>query len=139
MLFVVLTGPISQGVFLFAMMITTVMAFFTYFIYPSVEKRYYQKRVRKLLQEGKRESESYTVTLSIDVGGIESKSAAGEGKIPWKAIEKIEVTDEYAYLFNGATSAVLVPRRAFSGDEQWNLFITTAQQYQRDAHTGDTP
>jgi hypothetical protein len=44
-------------------------------------------------------------------------------------VERIEVAVAYAYVYFSALQAVIVPRRAFSGDTEFAAWVETARKY----------
>jgi len=51
----------------------------------------------------------------------------------WPAVERIVVNRDLIYLNVNAVSAVIVPRRAFSQDSDFQAFVETARRYQAEA------
>jgi len=63
-------------------------------------------------------------------------TAAGELRsttVRWKAVERIEVADEYAYVYFSALEAVILPRRAFAGEAEFAAWVETARKHQAQA------
>lgn len=87
------------------------------------------KQVKKLLGEGENKNVLGKHTISISPQGLTSKGQFSEEKHSWQAIERIAETPEYAFLYLGAVSAIIIPRRTFSAEFGVDEFVARAKQY----------
>lgn len=88
-----------------------------YFI--SVTKR----RIIKMINEGDNSSIYGMQSITLTDTGIEQESHTGESRTAWHAIERIDETEEYIYIYIGTMNAYLVPNRAFEDDAQRAEFL----------------
>ena len=54
-----------------------------------------------------------------------------ERRIRWEAIERVDASDDHAFLYVGSNSALVVPRRAFPDDATFRHFVETARTHQK--------
>jgi hypothetical protein len=69
--------------------------------------------------------------LAISPAGITSSSAHHETTHGWEIVWKIDITDEYAFLYTAPNEAYVVPRRAFRDKQHFEEFVALARQYQQ--------
>ena len=50
--------------------------------------------------------------------GVDVRDATGEGKLDWKAWMKFRETRQFFLLYPAARLVMLIPKRAFTGQEQ---------------------
>jgi hypothetical protein len=70
--------------------------------------------------------------LQITPEGVSSSSEYGSETYPWKVIEQIAETKTHAFLL-GRAEAIILPRRAFTSEHEFDEFVETAKQYQANA------
>ena len=100
-----------------------------FFVLPPMIWSSTKKRIVRMFQEGQNKGMAAPTTLSIDESGIEANNGLGTSKLLWTAIERLAVTDEYAFLYVSAMNAVVVPKRAFASDAQRQEFVQLVRQY----------
>ena len=87
------------------------------------------KQVTKLLAEGENKNALGKHTTSISPQGLTSKGQFSEEKHSWQAIERIAETPDYAFLYVGAVSAIIIPKRTFSAEFGVDEFVARAKEY----------
>lgn len=60
----------------------------------------------------------------------------GQSELRWSAITTIYASDSHAFFYLNPTDAIILPRAAFSREEDFREFIETARRYHRDAAQG---
>ncbi|HXX95274.1 MAG TPA: YcxB family protein [Planctomycetota bacterium] len=100
------------------------------FIYPPLRRRHARRIIDRILDEGQNRAvlgrKRVTMT-SVDLtAGDDMKSTTAR----WDAVERIEVTEAYAYIYISGSEAVILPRRAFPTDDEFQDWIEIARKYQ---------
>jgi hypothetical protein len=52
-----------------------------------------------------------------------SISENGRSEIQWKALQRVVVTWGYLFLYLSQAGAIIIPRRAFGSEQEWNGFV----------------
>ncbi len=63
------------------------------------------------------------VTVHVDDEGITRTSPLGSLFRRWRGVTAVHRTDEYLFVSPTPVDAVIVPRRAFASDEEWDAFV----------------
>jgi hypothetical protein len=87
-----------------------------------------KKRLLKALAGGKN-SWLGLYEASITPEAFFSKSRTGEGKYYWQAMEQIVSTDDYIFIYVTPLSAVIIPKRTYSGDMPFDKLAAQMQSY----------
>lgn len=69
-----------------------------------------EQQVRKLLAEGRNEGMLGIHELAIDHQGISETTNVGKSRRLWTAVNRIEETEDYAFLYITAISAHVIPK-----------------------------
>lgn len=109
-----------------------VFALVWFIFMPSSYKRGIKKYVRRMYSEGKNKSVICKHKLSVVPEGIVETTNVGEANIHWGAIEKVEATDKYIFIYTSAVAAIIVPKKAFSDDSKYTEFIETVKRYHKE-------
>ena len=104
-----ITGEFLIGFFItFALISVGWIVFYPKYFYGHIIRN-----VKKVLNEGSNDNLfGQHVFISTEVGFIE-KNRAGETKIGWSSIERIEENEDYYFLFFSTMNAYIVPKRSF--------------------------
>jgi hypothetical protein len=73
----------------------------------------------------------HRVTISA-----ESVTDAGEHcqtATAWRAVERVAASEEHAYIYTNALTAIIVPRRAFADPPEFEQFVRLAKDYREKA------
>jgi hypothetical protein len=70
-----------------------------YFCYPKQFDASMRKQARKLMEESSYEKSYGEYRLSFDESGIQSSSPLGESRYTWDGMDRVEITDDYLYVF----------------------------------------
>lgn len=79
--------------------------------YPKYFYGYIKRNVSKVLDEGNNDNLLGNHLFTMAEDGFTEKSNAGETKVPWSGITKVEENEEYYFLFYSAMSAYIIPKR----------------------------
>lgn len=91
--------------------------------YPKYFMAVTKRRTLKMIDEGDNSSIYGMQSITLTDKGIEQESNTGESRTAWHAIERIDETREYIYIYIGTMNAYLVPNRAFDDDAQRAEFL----------------
>jgi len=84
---------------------------------------------RKMAREGRNASLLGPRTVTISPEGVAEKTEVSESNYRWSTVERICTTDDYAFLYVSALSALIVPKRAFSAPSEFAAFVSEARKY----------
>ncbi|HEX8551316.1 MAG TPA: YcxB family protein [Abditibacteriaceae bacterium] len=74
-------------------------------------------------------------TLRIEPDGIHVRNALGDFHHYWRAIREIAHDDKYLYLWTDKDAALVVPKTAFNGDDEYQQFFAKLNAFQKTAQT----
>lgn len=64
------------------------------------------------------------IELTISSEGIFEKSEAGDTKIKWSGVEKIEQNEQYVFVYIGSLMAYVIPKRTFPNESALQEFYS---------------
>jgi hypothetical protein len=73
--------------------------------------------------------------LSIAPDEVREFTSVGDTGRHWSGVEKIHVTDAYAFIYLSAVTAFVVPKRAFATELAFQEFARSAQIWAERAQT----
>lgn len=100
---------------------------------PRVLRGSLKRQIVRLYRRGKHRGGLGTHRLSLAPEALVDSTEGSESRVLWSDVEKIAATDEHLFLYTGAETAIVVPKRAFSDDAGWAEFSETARQYRNAA------
>ncbi len=104
-----------------------VPAYLLYF--PWAYRRKLRKIVADMLREGKNRGALGRHQVAITPEGVTESGAFGQSSSTWQAVERVEKTEKYAFIYTSAVGGVIVPRRAFSNSADFDQFVQSARAY----------
>lgn len=111
-------GEFSIGLSITFMLVSVVWMI----VYPKYFYWHITRNVNKTLNEGENENlMGQHMFIGNDEGFIETNKA-GERKVSWSSIERVEENDEYYFLFFSAMSAYIIPKRSFLSEADQKNF-----------------
>jgi hypothetical protein len=131
-------GILAGGALIAIIFITTHTVRFSDLVFPVVStliayllggyllKRSYIDRVVAIASDRK-PTFSRTMTLVLQENGLAGSSEVGSSLILWSAIHHIDEDVQYIYLTLPSASTILIPKLAFTNDEQRDAFMTTVR------------
>ena len=100
---------------------------------PRVLRGSIKRQIVRLYRRGKHRRGVGTHRLSLLPEAMVDSIEESESRVLWSDVSKIAATDEHLFLYTGAETAIVVPRRAFSDEAGWAEFVETARQYRTGA------
>jgi len=97
----------------------------------------YRRRLRKTVADMASEGENrglfgrHRVTISAE--GVAESGEFRQSLTSWRAVERVAVSDQHAYIYTNAMAAIIIPRRAFAGPAEFEEFVRTATEYHQRA------
>jgi hypothetical protein len=90
--------------------------------------------VQLMLRKARRNPRLFDLrALEIMPEGLTMSDSSGSNSIHWHALPWIVVSDAYAFFYLTDTKGVVLPRRAFASEEQFEEFVATARRYHAEA------
>lgn len=107
------------------------MAFFLILFFAVIPARRLVQRwyLRKLLSQGRNAVLYAPTKVTITADAIHSANEYAETTLRWPAIERVKKTEGYVYVFPGSATALILPRRAFAGDIQFDEAYRKATEW----------
>lgn len=93
---------------------------------------------RKALREGRNLGLLGPRIVTVSPEGCFQKTNYVENRYSWPAIERIEATEAYAFIYISAVNAIIVPKRALPPGEV-DAFVAAAREYAAAAPPPATP
>lgn len=97
-------------------------------IYRVITPGWVGRQVRAVYAEGRNKGTVGRHKLELAPDALVEHSEAGTGTYRWDALEKIDVTDGYVFVFTSALAAHVIPARAFRTPEERNDFLDEARR-----------
>lgn len=89
--------------------------------------------VARMVSEGANRGLFGTHRVTLAPEGLSEVSGQGTTMTPWPVVERIVVSPDHAFIYINALAAVIVPRRAFANEADFDAFVATARRYQEQA------
>lgn len=130
-----LIGSAAMGGFDGIALVVTFCAVFvfSFLLTRATSKRVNRRLVRKVYLEGSNRALLGARRLRLAPEGLQYSSSLIETAAKWAAVERIETTDEYAFLYIAAVQAYIVPRRAFGDEAHFKAFVELARRFRQQA------
>jgi len=124
--------------YIFAHAVTPLPVFFGllggvlgYFIFPPINRSYTVHRIRTLAKEGDNSGTLGYLTVALSSAGIFSITRAGESRLDWSAIKRLAQSEKYLFIYISATSAWVIPKKAFPDDKTLREFTDFIQAHRQ--------
>jgi len=82
---------------------------------PRILRRSLDRQVRNMFAEGSNKAFFGAHELEIDDSGLVERSAFGESRFRWEAVERIEATPDHVFIYLSAVHAIAISRSSVSG------------------------
>ena len=86
------------------------------------------RAVDSLLRDGKNAGLLGHRRITLTIEGVCESGEPGESVTRWAVVERIDTTDDHAFLFTSAVSAFIVPKRAFKTNGEFEAFVGMARR-----------
>jgi hypothetical protein len=96
-------------------------------IFPYASRRKLRKIVAGMVSEGQNRALLSRHRVTISPESVTDSSEHGQSSTAWRAVERVAVSGEHAYIYTNALAAIIVPRRAFAGPLEFEEFVRTAR------------
>lgn len=101
--------------------------------FPWAYRRKLHKIVAGMVNEGRNRGLFCRHRTTISPERVTRVGEFGQTSVVWSAVEKVVLTDDYAYIYISAVSAIIIPRRAFADSSEFGKFVRTAGEFQEKA------
>jgi hypothetical protein len=118
------------GVILLCFATLVAVLLFVYLDPGSTMRAATKAAARRLYKEGANPNVATPTRLSITPDGITAVSEIAGGSIRWSGVTKIVTTEDHAFLLLGFANAIVVPKRAFRDESEFDKFVEEARRYQ---------
>jgi len=89
-----------------------------------------RRNATKLHKEGQNRGRLGRHTMTLTPDGIVDTTEFGEERHTWSVVEKIAEDENYVFIYMSATSAHVIPKRAFAHQAALDAFLNTARAFQ---------
>ena len=93
------------------------MAIIWYLIFPSFAKRQVVRSTKKTIASGRLANLFDEVQLVLNHEGVREIRSQGEFVTNWEDIDRINIQNDYVYLFITESLVIIIPRRVMNQDE----------------------
>lgn len=101
-------------------------------IYPLLLRRLIRWQVRLMYSEGRNKGTLGEHEMEICEDGVIERSPYRETKTAWAAIERIEITPEYTFLYASSMSAYVIPHKSILAGDYRMFMAQLGQRFQPD-------
>jgi hypothetical protein len=70
-------------------------------------------------------------TIELTDDGIMCESRYGRSELVWDVVQKLRRTKHFILIYTAQAKAFVIPRRAFQGDQEWNMFYEILESHHR--------
>jgi hypothetical protein len=106
-----------------------VLSVASFFIFPYLNKAEVIRGLRKATTEGDNKALLGHQTISLSPDNILVKTQSSESKYTWASINKIVQSDKYIFLYISSISAIAIPGKAFSTENELQEFVSYVDIY----------
>ncbi len=106
-----------------------VLSVASFFIFPYLNKAEVIRGLRKATTEGDNKALLGHQTISLSPDHILVKTQNSESKYTWASINKIVQSDKYIFLYISSISAIAIPGKAFSTENELQEFANYLDIY----------
>ena len=105
-----------------------------YLIYfPWAYRRKLRKIVAGMVSEGQNRGLFSRHRVMISPEEVTDSGEFGQSSTAWRAVERVALNGDYAFIYTNALAAIIVPRRAFPVPKDFEEFVRTAGEYHKKA------
>ena len=122
-IFVVLFYGIMNGDWLIPPLICGPAIVFWFWWYPKFRDKKIVKGVENFVDNEKNKSFLGKHEVQINSKGVKLTTENSEEMIQWSGISRMEITDDYFFIYNSALTAVIIPVSAVDDPEAFENFV----------------
>lgn len=97
-------------------------------IVPFYFRSSWRKQIRRLFSDEVKAAVCGITTLRIAPEGLIELRGESQSRMPWRDILRVELTPQYAFIFTGIDSAVIIPRATLTRGDL-HQFVQSADTY----------
>jgi hypothetical protein len=117
------------GMSYFILIISLLLGTWGFIQFPSIDHKQTISKIKKMLNEEDNTKMLGHQAISLSPEGIFSKSQAGESKVNWSAISKVEKNDKRFFLYLGSVNAIIIPKDCFKSEKEQQDFLEYVNKY----------
>lgn len=99
--------------------------------------QWYRWKVRKIVAgmvgEGRNRGLFSRHRITISTESVTDSGELCQTATAWRAVERVAASEEHAYIYTNALTAIIVPRRAFADPPEFEQFVRAAKDYHEKA------
>ncbi len=103
------------------------------FFAPALMRWGRHRQIRSMFRYGSNRALFGEQKIIINKTEIARYNQYGHSAYYWPAVERIEVGSKHAFIFVSAVQAIVIPKRDFSSEHEFDLFVENARMYHREA------
>ena len=100
---------------------------------PPLFKSAARQNIRRLYKTGQNRGVFGEQKIVINKTEIARYNQYGHAAYYWPAVERIESSNKYLFIFVSSLDAIVIPKRDFSSEHEFDLFVENARMYHREA------
>ena len=120
-------GGINNGITLFIGLLELFVVIYSIFFPKIIQMILRKSNNRVFSQKPNAMTGKHQVSISAD--GFTDINETGQSTIRWDGISWLGLNDQYLFLQLTGTSFFIVPKRAFSGEANFNKFVETVKSH----------
>ena len=124
-----LLNPDKRALTYFDYALFLVLSVASFFIFPYLNKAEVIQGLRKVTKEGDNKAILGHQTISLTPEHLFVKTPGSESKYAWASIDKIVQNGKYIFLYISSISAIVVPKKAFSTENELQEFVAYVDIY----------
>lgn len=128
----------SHGNGLFDLLVAAIVAAVFAYIAPISWRRSVRRQTLRMYNEGSNKAAFSEREMEVTPDGIVSRSAYGESLTAWGAVERIESTSDYTFIYISSVMAYVIPNKRIPEHDLREFLFDLKTQYKPD-HTLPTP
>ncbi|MEO9532137.1 MAG: YcxB family protein [Crocinitomicaceae bacterium] len=122
-IFVVLFYGITNDEWVIPPIVCGIAVAFWFWWYPGYRDRKIMKGVERFIDNEKNKSFLGKHEVELSNKGVKLTTENSEEMIQWSGIDRMEITDEYYFIYNSALTAVIIPNIAVDNQDEFERFV----------------
>ena len=114
-----------DSTFIFTLITFFIVSILWVVFYPKYFYKSVNRRLKKMIKEGKNEGLIGEHKLITTVEGITDTTSYGETKVNWSGIKSLKEDSDYLYIYNSSVSAYILPKRDLKDVEQIRDYLNS--------------
>lgn len=110
-----------------------VFSLLSIFGYPMYYRWAIKRNAKKIYAAAQSQGILGEHTLTLGAEGFATSCSANDSRVSWSGVERIDSDEQYIYIYTSPLQAHVIPKRAFSSDEEASSFMQAAERFRADA------